>query len=320
MYDDNFLMHHGVKGQKWGVRNYQNPDGTLTEAGRKRYLNDPTGKFDRIKSILSTGGSKVSSGIRRYASNKKEAFIRKHKPASQMSDAELNENLNRMRKEQELKRMRDELSGKKPKQSFSQKHPILQQVFVSTATNVASDLVKNQLNVKMDEILAPKRMARAKEKGLLNEEMFPFLSKTTSGRNSSWNNYQKKKTEAAEKAKEAAEKAKAKEHNDWVNKYHLRTKKDTGHRVKINYDKDSGFKVAKPSNGNTTLRRSFMSKSAYASEQKRKKGIDLIQKSIYNKAAPRSFMDLMDKETIRLDGIDLIRKSLEHNRKANPKG
>lgn len=32
-----YLMHHGTKGQKWGVRNYQNKDGTLTEAGKKRY-------------------------------------------------------------------------------------------------------------------------------------------------------------------------------------------------------------------------------------------------------------------------------------------
>ena len=32
------LYHHGVKGMKWGVRRYQNTDGTLTEAGKKKVL------------------------------------------------------------------------------------------------------------------------------------------------------------------------------------------------------------------------------------------------------------------------------------------
>ncbi len=34
---DNELYHHGIKGQKWGVRRFQNKDGSLTFVGKKRY-------------------------------------------------------------------------------------------------------------------------------------------------------------------------------------------------------------------------------------------------------------------------------------------
>lgn len=37
IYSDENLSHHGIKGQKWGVRRWQNPDGSYNEAGEKRY-------------------------------------------------------------------------------------------------------------------------------------------------------------------------------------------------------------------------------------------------------------------------------------------
>ena len=40
------LYHAGIKGMRWGVRRYQNPDGSLTPAGRKRYSN-PDGTLNK---------------------------------------------------------------------------------------------------------------------------------------------------------------------------------------------------------------------------------------------------------------------------------
>ena len=43
-----YLAHHGILGQKWGVRRYQNPDGSLTAAGKKRYAIDEDGKIRKL--------------------------------------------------------------------------------------------------------------------------------------------------------------------------------------------------------------------------------------------------------------------------------
>ena len=40
LYYNNQIWHWGVKGMKWGVRRYQNADGSLTDAGKRRYSND----------------------------------------------------------------------------------------------------------------------------------------------------------------------------------------------------------------------------------------------------------------------------------------
>ena len=46
------LYHHGIKGQKWGVRRFQEENGTLTSAGRERYLQSSSNKKKSfVKSI-----------------------------------------------------------------------------------------------------------------------------------------------------------------------------------------------------------------------------------------------------------------------------
>lgn len=51
--DNNLYMaHHGIKGMKWGVRRFQNRDGSLTSAGKKRYSNDVDQAF---KSLANSG-------------------------------------------------------------------------------------------------------------------------------------------------------------------------------------------------------------------------------------------------------------------------
>ena len=51
-----YLVHHGIKGMKWGVRRFQNEDGTLTEEGKKRYYTDHMiGKDIAVKRGTSYG-------------------------------------------------------------------------------------------------------------------------------------------------------------------------------------------------------------------------------------------------------------------------
>lgn len=37
VYYSDTLYHHGIKGQRWGIRRFQNEDGSYTEEGKKRY-------------------------------------------------------------------------------------------------------------------------------------------------------------------------------------------------------------------------------------------------------------------------------------------
>ena len=56
------LFHHGIKGQKWGIRRYQNPDGTYTSEGKARY----GAKNDRQASSLAKYQNKEYEKAKAY--------------------------------------------------------------------------------------------------------------------------------------------------------------------------------------------------------------------------------------------------------------
>ena len=118
------LQHWGIKGQKWGVRRYQNSDGSLTPAGIKRYR-DEAGDIDRrlntnkremtaddyqnaIKKTKSVGEGIDS--VRKFNDDGKKlkdpAMERRiRKSTEQMSDKELQQRVQRLNMEDNYTRM-----------------------------------------------------------------------------------------------------------------------------------------------------------------------------------------------------------------------
>ena len=98
--EGSYLAHHGVKGQRWGVRRFQNPDGSLTQLGAKRHhyqttLNDLDKKstkgmaqYMRTNAKLAKSEKKASKYLDKYEKDKSPRNKNKSEK-SQKKSAEL---------------------------------------------------------------------------------------------------------------------------------------------------------------------------------------------------------------------------------------
>ena len=150
------LYHHGIEGQKHGIRRYQNLDGSLTPAGRARYGVGPA----RDKSRWGTSKSKTSKKTSKSRNAKEEK--KTYKPVSEMSDKEINDFLARYRLESQYKEAIAKLSQEEKSEAKK---------FVEKTRN---ELI-NKLGIygaqKLGELIVDKTMDYAKTKlGLKTEQ------------------------------------------------------------------------------------------------------------------------------------------------------
>ena len=133
MMQYDYIAHYGIKGQKWGIRRYQNPDGTLTPEGRKRkQFKNP------IKSV-----SERMNRRRKYPLT----------DTRKLTDDELDTKLRRLRKERELQKLERELN----QSALSRGANMVFKLLSDSASNSVSNLMRSEITRQIEEALDLKK-------------------------------------------------------------------------------------------------------------------------------------------------------------------
>lgn len=121
------LQHHGIIGQKWGVRRYQNKDGSLTAAGKKRAKNAPS------------------------------------KKKSKMTDEELVKRIERLEREKKLKDLEKATSGEGKQFAQDVLKSVGKKAITQIGTAATLIIVNSLLKGKFDPIEASKYIPKPKD-------------------------------------------------------------------------------------------------------------------------------------------------------------
>lgn len=114
-----YLAHHGILGMKWGIRRYQNKDGTLTPEGKRRRFSD----LFRFK--------------------KKEKKKSPLQRAKEMDDQELRRSVDRLRLEDEYARR---MSERIPKSAFQKAKSAVSKALSKAMSDAADQLAKEAVD------------------------------------------------------------------------------------------------------------------------------------------------------------------------------
>jgi hypothetical protein len=147
---NNEIKHYGVLGMKWGFRRYQNADGTLTSAGKRRakrlrdQYNQLTGK--RLKDL------KINNN-----DDYKKTFVK-------LNDKQLQNRINRLSKEKQMKDLERDLKRETQTPGAKLRGKILNQVVLPAAAEAGKNALKGYLEKQFKKALGVESKGKGNNK------------------------------------------------------------------------------------------------------------------------------------------------------------